>query len=336
MSDHRPLTRRQVAAGLTAVGAGLTAGTLPAGILPTPAGAQTAWPSQPIRLIIGYAAGGGNDVFGRIVAQTLSEKLKQPIVVENRPGAGSIVAFEHVAKSAPDGNTLLIAPFGATIVNPAVFAKLPYDPAALQPLSIVASFPFVLTVRADSGINTIDDLVTMAKKSPDKANYGTPSVTFQLLVEQFKQRTGAPFEHIPFKSTAEVLQSVLNGQLMMSFIDPGPLLGHLKSGRVKALAHSGSTRFSHLPDVPTLEEVGFKGLVVDSFMGVMAPRGIPDAVAKRLEAELVTMTKEKDFTDRITHHGFALVGSSAAEFGARVTREIPLWKAVADKAGIKM
>ena len=294
------------------------------------------WPRQPIRLLIGFAAGGGNDVFGRMVAQRLSEKFGQPVVVENRPGAGSIIAYEQVARAAPDGYTLLVAPFGATIINPAVYAKLPYDPAALQPLSIVASFPFVLVVRSDLGINSIADLVAHAKANPDKANYGTPSVTFQLLVEQFKARTGAPFEHIPFKSTAEVLTSVLNGQLMMSFVDPGPLIGHLKGGRVKALAHSGSTRFSQLPDVPTMAEVGFPGIAMDSFMGLMAPRGIPAAVAARLEAELVAMAKDAEFSEKIQHHGLVPVGGSAKEFGDRIARDVPMWKEVAQKAKIQL
>ncbi len=326
--------RRLLAGAATGLAAGIT----------TPAWGPSAWaqsgdtggwPKQPIRLLIGFAAGGGNDVFGRMMAQRLSEKLGQPVVVENRPGAGSIIAYEQVARAAPDGHTLLVAPFGATIVNPAVYAKLPYDPAGLQALSIVASFPFVLTVRTDTGINTIADLVAQAKANPDKANYGTPSVTFQLLVEQFKARTGAPFEHIPFKSTAEVLTSLLNGQLMMSFVDPGPLIGHLKGGKVRALAHSGSTRFAHLPDVPTMAEAGFPGIVMDSFMGLMAPRGLPAGVAARLEAELMAMARDADFSEKIKHHGLVPVGSSAKEFEERIAREIPMWKEVAQKAKIQ-
>ena len=257
-------------------------------------------------------------------------------MVENRPGAGSIIAFEQVARATPDGYTLLIAPFGATIVNPAVYAKLPYDPAALQPLSIVASFPFVMVVRSDLPIKNIADLVAHAKANPAKANYGTPSVTFQLLVELFKARTGAPFEHIPFKSTAEVLTALLNGQLMMSFVDPGPLIGHLKGGRVKALAHSGSARFPHIPDVPTMAEVGMPGIVMDSFMGFMGPRGMPAAVTSRLESEFVALTKDPAFADKIKHHGLVPVGSTAKEFGDRIAREVPMWKGVAEKAKIKL
>ena len=295
------------------------------------------WPKQqPIKILVGFAAGGGNDVFARLVAQKLTEKLGQTVVVENRTGAGSIIAFDATARAAADGYTLLIAPFGATIVNPAVYAKLPYDPAQLLPLSIVASFPFVLVVRSDAGINSVADLVAAAKAQPDKANYGIPSVTFQLLGEQLKQRTGAPFEHIPFRGTNEVLAAMLSGQLLMSFVDPGPLLGHLKGGRVKALAHSGSTRFPLLPDVPTMEEVGFKGVSMDSFMGFMAQRGLPEPIAKRLESEFIAMAKDKEFADKILHHGLVPVGSTSEEFADRIAREVPMWKDVATRAKIQL
>lgn len=295
------------------------------------------WPKQqPIKILVGFAAGGGNDVFARLVGQKLSEKLGQTVVIENRTGAGSIIAYDATARAAPDGYTLVVAPFGATIVNPAVYTKLPYDPAQLLPLSIVASFPFVLVVRSDAGINSVADLVAAAKAQPDKANYGIPSVTFQLLGEQLKQRTGAPFEHIPFRGTNEVLQAMLSGQLMMSFVDPGPLLGHLKGGRVKALAHSGSTRFALLPDVPTMEEVGFKGVSMDSFMGFMAQRGLPDAIAKRFENEFIAMATDKEFAEKILHHGLVPVGSTSKEFAERIQREVPMWKEVATKAKIQL
>jgi len=333
MQGSTDFDRRRALLGLCALGAGAA--------LAIEAKAQGdagvgGWPKQPIRILVGFAAGGGNDVVARMVAQRLSEKLGQSVVVENRPGAGSIIAYEQVARAAPDGHTLLIAPFGATIVNPAVYAKLPYDPAALQPLSIVASFPFVLVVPSDLQIDSVNGLVAHAKAHPDKANYGTPSVTFQLLVEQMKALTGAPFEHIPFKSTTEVLTAMLNGQLMMSFVDPGPLSGHLKGGRVKALAQSGSARFPLLPDIPTMAEVGMPGIVMDSFMGFMAPRGTPEPIAKRLESEFIAMTKDAEFSEKIRHHGLVPVGSTATEFADRIAREVPIWKDVAAKAKIKL
>ena len=157
-----------------------------------------------------------------------------------------------------------------------------------------------------------------------------------MLGEQLKQRTGAPFEHIPFRGTNEVLQAMLSGQLMMSFVDPGPLLGHLKGGRVKALAHSGSTRFALLPDVPTMEEVGFKGVSMDSFMGFMAQRGLPDAIAKRFENEFIAMATDKEFAEKILHHGLVPVGSTSKEFAERIQREVPMWKEVATKAKIQL
>jgi tripartite-type tricarboxylate transporter receptor subunit TctC len=328
------MTRRKIDRRRTLTGiAGLTAATT---LLPRIAIGQADWPKQPIRILVGFAAGGGNDVFARMVAQRLSERLGVSVVVENRAGAGSIIAFEQTARAAADGYTIVIAPFGATIVNPAVYAKLPYDPAALLPLSIVASFPFVMVVRSDLPVKSIAELVEYAKKHPDKANYGTPSVTFQLLVELFKSRTGAPFEHIPFKGTNEVLTALLNGQLMMSFVDPGPLIGHLKGGRVKAFAHSGSERFPHLPDVPTMAEAGFPGIVMDSFMGFMAPRALPEPVAKRLEAEFIAMARDKDFAEKIRHHGLVPVGSTSKEFADRIARETPMWKDVAQKAKIQL
>lgn len=324
------IDRRRALIGLSGIAA--------AGMAPLPALAQASdWPkAQPIRIIVGFAAGGGNDVFARMVAQRLTEKLGQSVVVENRTGAGSIIAYEHTARAAPDGYTLVVAPFGATIVNPAVYAKLPYDPASLLPLSIVASFPFVLVVRTDSGINTVEDLIKAAKADPSKANYGTPSVTFQLLGEQLKQRTGAPFENIPFRGTNEVLAAMLAGQLMMSFCDPGPLVGHIKGGRIKALAQSGSARFPLMPEIPTMAEVGFPGIVMDSFMGFMGQRGMPDSIARRLEAEFIEMAKDPAFADKIKHHGLVPVGTTSKEFADRIAREVPMWKDVAQKAGIKL
>ena len=332
MTNNRAWSRRAFCTGV--FGAAL----LP--LMPALAQQQTdpaAYPRQPIRLLIGFAAGGGNDLFGRLVAQRLSEKLGQPVIVENKPGAGSVIAYEQTARSAPDGHTLVVAPFGASIITPAVYTKLPYDPAtAFQPLSIVASFPFVMEVSSALPVGTVPELVAYAKANPDKANYGTPSVTFQLLVEQFKARTGAPFEHIPFKSTAEVMTGILNGQLMMSFVDPGPLVGHLRSGRVKALALSGSTRFPELPDVPTMAEVGMPGIEMDSFMGIMGPRGMPEPVVRRLESELMAMAREPVFMEHLKHHGLVAAGTTAQQFSDRITREIPLWKAVAEKANIKL
>jgi tripartite-type tricarboxylate transporter receptor subunit TctC len=299
--------------------------------------AQPAWPRQPVKLVVGFGAGGGNDLFGRLVAQKLSEKLGQPVVVENKPGAGGRIAFEIVARAPPDGHTLLVAPYGAMIINPAVYKKLPYDPLkSYELVSIVAAFPFVLVVKADSPIKTIKDLVDFSIANPRKANYGTPSVLFQLLGVQFNAKTGAKFEHIPFKSSAEVVGSLLNGQLVMSFIDPGPLVGQLRAGKVRALAMTGSKRYATLPDIPTMAEAGVPGVSLDSFMGIAAPKGTPASVVQRLETELNAMIKVDDVKQRLATMGLVPVGGSPKEFADHVIRETKIWKAVAASAKIEL
>ncbi len=299
--------------------------------------AQSDYPRGPVKMLVGFAAGGGNDLLARLVAQKLAEKFGQPVVVENRPGAGSMIALEAVARAAPDGQTLAIAPYGTLVINPAVYSKVPYDSlASFTHLSIVATYPFILTVAADNPAKNLAELVAAAKAAPDKANYGSSAPVMQLMTEQFKAKTGAPFEHIPIKSTGEAIQGLLNGQLTMAFIDPGPLMGPLKAGRVRALASSGSKRFPELPDVPTMTEAGVPGVEVDGFMGVIGPKGLPSAVITRLESELVAMTKLPDFQERLKAQGLVPVGSTGKDYRAVVERDLPIWKGVAQAANIKL
>jgi tripartite-type tricarboxylate transporter receptor subunit TctC len=303
----------------------------------TTAQAQGKYPSSPVKILIGFGAGGGTDLLGRLVASKLAERLGQPVVVENRPGGGGVIALGAAANAAPDGYTIALAPYGTLVINPAVYSKLPYDSQkSFVPLSIAVTYPFILTVKGDSPAKTIQDLVAQGKAAPDKANYGSSATVMRLLTEQFKTATGAPHEHIPVKSTAEALQGLLNGQFSMSFIDPGPLMGPLKAGRVRALASSGSTRFSQLPDVPTMAEVGLPGVVVDGFMGFVAPRATPAAIVSRLETELIAVTKDSDFREKLKVQGLDPAGTTSQEFAAVIERDLPRWKAVAKAANIKL
>ncbi len=307
------------------------------GLVATSAHAQSDYPRGPVKMLVGFAAGGGNDLLARLVAQKLAEKLGQPVVVENRPGAGSMIALEAVARAVPDGHTLAIAPYGTLAINPAVFSKVPYDSlASFSHLSIVATYPFILTVAASNPAKNLAELVAAAKAAPDKANYGSSAPVMQLMTEQFKAKTGAPFEHIPIKSTGEAIQGLLNGQLTMAFIDPGPLMGPLTAGRVRALASSGSKRFPELPDVPTMAEAGVSGIEVDGFMGVIGPKGLPPAVSARLESELIGMTKLPEFQERLKAQGLVHVGSTSKDYRAVVERDLPIWKGVAQAANIKL
>ena len=311
----------------------------------SPAFAQTAaapsdpaaYPRQPIKLLIGFAAGGGNDIIGRVVGQKLSERLGPPVVIENTPGAGGAIAADAVARAAPDGHTLLIAPIGTMIFNPALFAKLPYDPQKnFAPITILADYPLYLTVSAELPVKSVQDLIAWGRANPTKANYGSTSGVFQLITEQFKAKTGTAFEHIPFKSTAEMITALLTGQATMAFVDPTPLMGHVKTGKVRVLATSGAKRSPDLPEAPTMAEAGVPGVAVDAFTALVAPFGTPPAIVAKLQAESKAALASPDVVERFKQLAVYPVGSSSEELASMVAREIPIWKEVAAKAGIKL
>ena len=235
---------------------GLAAATL-AGSAVAPALAQgdpaQAYPSKPIRIVVGFGPGGGNDIFARLIGQKLSERLGQPVLVENKPGAGAVIATDYVAKSPPDGYTLLVGATGAMTISPAVYSKLPYVTLRdFVPLSMIASFPLLVTVNAGAPVKDIQELVAYTKANPAKANYASSSPAFQLATEQFKQKTGAPLEHIAYKSSGEMLTAVVSGEVLVALADAPPVSGHLKAGRIRALAVTSAERIAEFPDVPTL------------------------------------------------------------------------------------
>src|SRR3989440_4518359 len=210
-----------------------------------------------IPIIVGFTPGGGNDIIARVVGQKLSESLGQPVIIENKPGGGAIVATEYVAKSPPDGYTLLVGASGAMAINPAVYAKLPYDPVRdFTPVSELGSFPLILIVNASSTIKSVSDLIAYAKANPDKTNYASSSAAFQLVTEQFKQKTGAPMQVIPYKGANDSVMAVISGQVTATIADAGPALSQVLGGQARALAVASPRRMEELPDVPTLKEAG--------------------------------------------------------------------------------
>jgi tripartite-type tricarboxylate transporter receptor subunit TctC len=298
--------------------------------------AATDYPKQTVRLIVGLAPGGSNDIIARLVAQKLTERLGQPVIVENKPGAGGTIAAEMVARAVPDGHTLLVAPSGSMVINPAVYSKLPYDPLQSYALiSNVALYHLVLSVSASQPFKSVKELVEWAKANPDKANYASTSAVFQLTTELFKQKTGTSFQHIPFKSGAELVTAVLTGQATMTFADAGPAMPQFKAGALRPLASTGATRLPELPEVPTLAEVGIEGVVVEGFIGLAAPKATPASVVKKLEAEIMAIAKLPDVQERIRQLGLIPDGSTAAAFRDRISRDIPKYTAVAKAAGIK-
>jgi tripartite-type tricarboxylate transporter receptor subunit TctC len=293
------------------------------------------YPTRAIHIVVGFAAGGGNDIIARIFGQKLSEGLGQGVIIENRPGGGAIVATEHVAKAAADGYTLLVGSSGMAI-NSAVYAKLPYDPIRdFVPVSELASFPLILIVNAASPIKSVAELVAHAKANPDKTNYASSSASFQLVTELFKQKTGAPMQVIPYKSATESVTAVISGQVTTTIADAGPVSSQVQGGQVRALAVATPERTEDFPDVPTMKEAGAD---VDAVLwtGVFAPRQTPPAIVKKLEGELMRIARLPDVVARLKPLGVVPVGSSSEEFARILASDIARWAEVAKAGNIRM
>jgi tripartite-type tricarboxylate transporter receptor subunit TctC len=295
----------------------------------------TKYPTRPIRIIVGFSAGGGNDIIARTVGQKLSESLGQPVIIENKPGAGAIVGTEYVARSAPDGYTLLVGASGMA-VNQAVYAGLPYDSLRdFVAVSELASFPLILIVNTSSPIKSVAELVAYAKANPDKANYSSASASFQLVTELFKQKTGAPLQMIPYKGANDSVMAVISGQVTATIADAGPVLSQVQGGQVRALAVATPKRLAELPDVPTLKEAGAD---VDAILwtGVFVPAGTPPAIVKKLEDEFVRIARLPDVIARFKPLGIQSVGSSSEEFSRIIAADIARWSEVAKAGNIRM
>jgi tripartite-type tricarboxylate transporter receptor subunit TctC len=293
------------------------------------------YPSKPIHIIVGFAAGGGNDIIARVFGQKLSESLGQPVIVENKPGGGAIVATEYVAKSPPDGYTLLMSASGISI-NPAVYAKLPYDAINdFAAVSELGSFPLIMIVSASSPIKSVAELVAYAKANPDKMNYASSSASFQLVTELFKQKTGAPMQVIPYKSANESVLAVISGQVTTTIADAGPVTGQVKSGTARALAVAAPKRMEDLPDVPTLKEAGVD---VDAVLwsGIFVPKATPPAIVSKLEGELMRIARLPDVIARLKPLGIDTIGNSSEEFTKILAADIARWGEVARSANIKI
>jgi tripartite-type tricarboxylate transporter receptor subunit TctC len=293
------------------------------------------YPTRPIHIIVGFAAGGGNDIIARIFAQKLSDGLGKPVIVENKPGGGAIVATEYVAKSRPDGYTLLMSASGISI-NPAVYAKLPYDAVKdFVAVSELGSFPLILIVNASSPIKSLAELVAYAKANPDKMNYASSSASFQLVTELFKQKTGAPMQVIPYKSANESVLAVISGQVTTTIADAGPVVSQVKAGTVRALAVAAPKRMEDLPDVPTMKEAGAD---VDAVLwsGIFVPRDTPPAIVKRLEGELMRIARLSDVIARLKLLGIDPVGNSSGEFARILSSDLARWGEVAKAANIRI
>lgn len=297
--------------------------------------AQAAWPNKPVRIVVPYAPGGANDILARVVAEKLSPVLGQPVLVENKPGAGAMVGSDFVAKAAPDGYTLLMAASGPMVFNPVLVAKLPYNPLTdLAPISIVGSFPLILAVNESSSAKTFKDLVALSKASPDKSNYSYPAASFQLIMELVKAKSGLKALNVPYQGSAPSINAVLTQEVQMTLIDSGPIAALVKSGKLRALAVTSEQRLASYAQVPTLKEQGID-LAVNLWSGLLAPAGTPEPILKRLQEEVAKIMAAPDVAERMAKLDIRPLGTSAAEMGKTMASEIQLWSQVAKDNNIQ-
>jgi tripartite-type tricarboxylate transporter receptor subunit TctC len=319
---------------LTAGLAGLAA------IVAGAAGAQgdsaASFPTRPIHLIVGFAAGGGNDLFARLVGQKLSENIGQPVIVENKAGAGGRIAVEYVKSQPADGYTIMVAASGQMAVAAAIYPKLSYHPTRdFLPLTMIASFPLILAGPADDAINSVKDLVAYGKANPDKSNYATSSPAFTITTELFKLKTGMPAVAVPYKSSNEMMLSVAGGNTLFSIADGPPTMPLVQGGKVRALAVTGSERSFELPNVPSMAEAGYPEVNIGLWSGVFVVAGAPPAIANKLETELRRALADPGVREKLKAMAVNPGGGPGEEFRKKIDADIRVFADVVKAANLK-
>ncbi len=276
------------------------------------------YPNKPIRIVVPYPAGGGIDTMSRVIGIQLSQRWGQPVIIDNRPGAGTIVAAEGVAKAAPDGYTLMITTDATVTINQHLYTKLPYDPVKdFIPVTQLVFLNQLLLVNPSVQAGNLKELIAYAKANPGKLNYGSYGSGSQphLSMELFKSQTGIDIVHVPYKGIPQAIPAAIAGEVQLTFSGAASSLAHLKSGRLKALAIGGKTRLGLVPDVPTFAEQGFPDIPSNAWFGLFAPAGTPREVVMKLHAEITKILTEPEFNQReIVAKGFELVASKPEEF----------------------
>ena len=294
------------------------------------------YPSKPIRIVVGFPPGGGNDIIARLLGAKMQETWGQSVVIDNRPGAASIIAAEHVAKSAPDGYTLLVNATGGMSVNPVLYAKLPYDSLKdFVPISMVGSFPLVLIVNPSVPASSVQELVAYAKANPGKLNYSSGSTAFQVATEMFKQMTGTDVRHIPYKGSAASITAVIAGDVQMTIVDTPPLVPQIKAGKVRALGVTSAKRSGSMPEVPAVAE-SVPGYEMVLWIGVFAPAGTPSEIAARLNAEVVRIVGLPDIRQKLHGMGVEPLGNTSEQVSEWIRREIAKFGPVVKAGNIKV
>ena len=295
------------------------------------------YPQKPIQLVVPFPPGGATDTVGRLVAQKLATSLGQPVTVDNRAGAGTVIGAGFVAKAPPDGYTLLISSGSTFTINPAINPRLPYDPVrSFDPLALVARVPLLIVAGPQAPFKNVGQLISAAKAEPGKysyASFGT-GTTSHFAGEQFLRATGVKIVHVPYKGSAPAITDLIGGQIPVAVDTVTATLPHIRSGRLKPLAMTGARRSTLLPDVPTVAESGYPGFDADSWLAIVGPRGIPAAVKQRLEQAIVAAMSDPEVRAHLLSQGLEPAHAGSAAVAALIDSELPRMRAIATRAGI--
>jgi tripartite-type tricarboxylate transporter receptor subunit TctC len=306
------------------------------GLPSMPVAAQSPWPSKPIRVVVPYPPGGPSDIVMRSAAEKMQVVLKQPIVIDNKPGAGGNLGTAEAARAAPDGHTWLFATDNIVTINPHVYAKLPYKPDELMPVSLVSGFSQTLVCHPGTGVKTLADLVRLARASKLSYASGGAGVPGHLSMELLLATAGIEMQHIPYKGPAPATQDVVGGQVPCGFLAGPTVLPHVKAGKLVALAVSGAKRSPMLPEVPTVAEQGYPGFDATFMLVVLAPQGTPEAIVAAFQKALVDAMRLPDVVDKLRQSDQDVIASSPAQAAEVLAATSKKWGVVAKKIGLSL
>ena len=317
----------------------LAGALLPAGLMLAPSAAYAAWPERPVRMIIPFVAGAGADIVGRTYAEELAKALGQPVVVDNKGGAGGLMATAEGARAPADGYTLLLISQGTTVFNLGLYKTPGYDPLKdLVPVAICGTLPNVLVVASSNPASSVADLIAQARAKPGELTYGSSGIGSSLHLSGviFEQRTGARVQHVPFRGAPPAVLAVVNGEVTMGFFNTPTVLGQIKAGKLKALAVTSKDRSALLPDVPTMREAGVADFVVATWLGYAVPANTPEAIVSRFNAEINRISEMPQVKEKLVVQGFEMLppGSPAA---ARklIEDDQAVWLPIIQQSGAK-
>jgi tripartite-type tricarboxylate transporter receptor subunit TctC len=301
--------------------------------------AQASYPTKPVRLIVPFPPGGGTDILARVIGAKLTEALGQPVVVENKPGAGGNIGVDLVAKSAADGYNMVIGQTSNLAVNPTLYPDLPYDPQKdLAPISLVADAPLVLVVPANSPFKTLGDVINAAKGKPEEVTFASPGngTVSHLRGELLQKAANVKFQHIPYKGASQALTDLMGGQVQTYMSSIPTALAQIKGGKLRALAVTATKRVSDLPEVPTVAESGFPGFESSTWFGFLVKAGTPEPIVKRLNTEVVKVLQMPEVREKIAAEGAAVLSGTPDQFTAFLKDEIVKWGKVVKDSGAKV